>query len=472
LFERALSVEPDHPATCTNLATALRIRGRDDEAIDWYRKAIELNPADADAHNNLGILLQSQSRVDAAIDSYQRALESNPDMAEAHNNLGTALQEQLRLDEALQHYRKALDLKSDYPDALNNLGNVMLENAQPEEALGYYQKALAANPDYINAQVNLGVALAELDRAEEAVACLEQVIARAPETPEAYNTLGCISRDFGQLDSAQNFFSHALALRPDYAEAHFHLSDVHRFTESDPAMQSLLNMESKLPNLNLKSKIYTHYALAKAYADTGKFDSAFPHYQAGGKLKRESIDYDEQLEDKLFAALEATVTAEFLKQHSSSGDPSELPIFIVGMPRSGTTLVEQVLASHPVVNAGGELSELNQALAGWRLSDDFTIPARSKNNIGPESIKDRAEHYLSAIQRFTDAQSLRVTDKMPSNYLWIGLIHLLFPRARIVHCIRNRSIPVFPASKNYFLKATNGPTTYRNWGTSTAVTPA
>jgi tetratricopeptide (TPR) repeat protein len=395
LFLEALRQKPDSAEAEYNLATALEGLKHLDEAVLHYQKALSLRPDFYPAHNNLGNVLKALDRRDEAIAHYRQALAIKPDFAIAHNNLGNALQALGRREEAETHYRRAIALKPDYAEAHNNLGNVLRLLGRGEEAVRCYERALAAEPRYVEAHHNLGNALKELGRFEEAVSSFNQTIALDPKGVAAYHDLVLTTR-----------------IKPD-----------------DPCLAAMEKLAADIGSLRQRDQSVLHFALAKAYADLGRHDEAFAQMLSANALRRRELAYDEAATFDRFARIRQIVTAELLRQKTGSGDPSPAPIFILGMPRSGTTLVEQILASHPDVFGAGEIDDLSVLARTLPYPDG--LPA-----VGPERLRDFGASYVERLRARSGA-ALRVTDKMPSNFYYVGLIRLALPNAHIIHVRRD-----------------------------------
>jgi len=269
-------------------------------------------------HNNLGIVLKEQGQLDAAVESFEQALAIKLDYAEAHNNLGVTLQELGQLDVAVKSYDKALAINPDYAEAHNNLGNALRELDQLDAAVKSYGKAIAINSAYAVAHYNLGIVLKEL----------------------------------GQRDTAVKSFEQAVAIKPDYVKAHHSLSYLKKHKASDPQiaqMQSILSTN----NLSQSDRKHLCFALARANENLGKQDEFFEYLHEGNRLRKEELNYSLDKDQSLFPIIKKM----FISPSSLSYEPSTIrPIFIVGLPRSGTTLVEQIIASHHAVYGAGELT--------------------------------------------------------------------------------------------------------------------
>jgi tetratricopeptide (TPR) repeat protein len=252
------------------------------------------------------------------------------------------------------------------------------------------------------------------------VAHYERVLAVHPDNFEAHNSLGKVCRDQGKFDDAAAHFRQAIAIRPDYAEAHLSLAEIKTFQYGDAdltGLEALAGRES--PSIQ--------FALAKAFEDCGDYARAFEHMRKGNDLKRRQIDYDEPGAGKIFERIRTVFNSSLFDRFQGEGDPSPVPIFVLGMPRSGSTLIEQMLASHPAIHGAGELEDLKVAVSG--LSERDTA-------LDGATLRRIAQSYLARLPAIADGK-VRIVDKMPANFLNIGLIRLILPNARIIHTVRN-----------------------------------
>lgn len=401
--------------------------GRLERAITRYRRALSLRPDYADAHNNLGVAYAAQGRTLDAMFHYQRALVLNPNHRNAHNNLGTALVSLGRHAEAVPHYEQAIDLSPASPDAHYNLGIALAGAGRIDEAILRYRKAIFLKRDYAEAHNNLGNLLSSQGRTEAAVGHYERALACDPHHAHSLNNLGNAYRDLGQFDQAMKYYDRAIAIRPVSAEAHYNRADIKTFARGDADLEALrkLALRDDLPAVKAP---YVHFALAKALEDIGDYDEAFRHLQQGNASKRAQIHYNERGVAGEFRNIAKVFDRELMARLEGAGSPSEAPIFVVGMPRSGTTLIEQILASHPGIHGAGELSDLDAC-----LPEGFPS---SLARMDPAALRKIGEDYVARLPRLTDGK-VRIINKLPGNFLRIGLIRLALPNARIIHSMRN-----------------------------------
>ena len=437
-FETALKLAPAHAGARANLAAALASLDRHEAALAHFEAALAGHSGSAELRNNFGNSLAALNRHQEAVAQYLAALELRRDFAEAHNNLGNALTALKQRPEAVAHYRRALALRPDYAEAHNNLGTVLMAQDRHAEALAHFRQAIAIQPGFADAHGSLGNALHALDRYDEAMAAYREALRLDPALAEAHAGIGAVLETLGQLPAARLAFERALSLAPTRGGFHLSLAGVKRFSAGDSQLAAMQSLAQDPAALVGDARVPLHFALAKAYDDLGEHARAFQHWVEGNAGKRSEIDYDEAAALKLLARTATTFTSEQIRRQAGQGDASQLPVFIVGMPRSGTTLIEQILASHSKVFGAGEITDFNAA-ASSLLEETGDLPAPF-----PELVADMTAaqfrrvgaHYVERLRARAPA-ALRITDKALGNFLFVGLIHLALPNARIIHARRD-----------------------------------
>ena len=435
-YKRALTLKPDFVDALFNLGNALQEQGKLDEALAYYQRALALKPGYAEAHNNLGNGLKRQGKLDEAMAHYQRAIAFKPDYAEAHNNLGIALKEQDKLDEAMVHCQRAVALKPGSADAHSNLGNVFKQQGEYAEAMVHYQRALALKPDYAEVYHNMGNVLKEHGKCDEALAHYQRALALKPDFAEAYYNLGITLRELGQLDDAYRACERAVELAPKIGQYHRQLLYGRRVVAGDRALAAAEKLAEDMTSLPMEDQRELHFALGKAYEDLEQRERSFRHRLEGNALKRQEFVYDEPDALGLLDRIRTVFTAELMHNNWGLGNPSMVPIFIVGMPRSGTTLVEQILASHPKVFGAGELQEFSKAVTSISAPNGALSFPEIVPTLSAEQLRERGTSYIDPVGAAAP-EAERITDKMPANFSFVGLIHLALPNARIIHLCRD-----------------------------------
>jgi tetratricopeptide (TPR) repeat protein len=428
-YRRALLLNPELAEAHNNLGHALLDIGQPDGAAASCRRAVDLKPHYAEAHDNLGSALLGLGRPDDALASYRRAIAIEPQFAEAHSNLGNALLELGRFDEAVASYRRALAINPNFAEAHNNLGNGLRALGRLVEAVASYRRALAINPNFAEAHCNLGIAQRLQGCTAEAQASCRRALEINPQSATTFAVLAESSADRGEFAEAENSLRRAIAIEPESPEAWAGLARLRKMTRGDAAWlaQAQQIAGTALPP---RREISLRYALGKYFDDIEDFEQAFYHFRRANELtKLRRVPYDRQ---PLAQAVDLTIQLydrHWLNRPRIGTPDSERPVFIVGMLRAGTTLAEQILASHPAVFGAGELTFWSTASAG------FGSPAQSAQP-SEHVLGALAGDYLRILQE-QSADALRVVDKMPTNFPFLGLIHAALPNARIIHMRRN-----------------------------------
>ena len=462
LIRRAIALNPNVAEAHSNLGNALRKNGRFDEAIAACRQAIALKPNYALAHGNLGNALKDKGQLDEAIAAYRQAIALNPNLPEAHSNLGNALKDKGQLDEGIAAYSKAIECRPGWAVPHVNLGKLFSSQGRFEEARLAFQQGAQCEPDNSDAQNCLAMVLAELQRFDEAGKALDRAAALAPNSALTHEARGMILWRSGRGVEAVESFRRALEIAPESGSVWIDLGEalrqIGRFAEAaDCARQILVRRPGAAeaytlmasvgasadavemawlmasvddPQTPIRDRAELGFVLGKMLDDAGRFDEAFAHYARANSLvlqmrhaageRYNSDQFAHRVDESI-----AMFTPEFFARTHDWGEASELPVFIVGMPRSGTSLVEQIASSHPDVFGAGELLEIGKIETS--LSSTQCLP-------GP--IKDAAGKQLERL-RALGSSALRVIDKTPANVERLGLIATLFPSARVILCRRD-----------------------------------
>lgn len=436
-YREVLRRSPAHPDATHFLGLLAHQAGHDEAALKLLRRAIELNPGSDLYRLNLGGVLQALGRYREAEHCYSEALRLKHDHVGARMGLAQVKVLQNRLEEALADYEHVLALEPGNFEARMGQGSVLMELTRRTEALACYRKAHALCALDADKLQRLGRAYLDLDAADAARSCFESALAIRPDDAEAHNSLGIALGELGDLKGAEACYREALRISPDYAGAYHNLVGITRLIPSDPLWKPLMRLSDDIQSRPTGDAILLHFSLGKVWEAAGEYERAFLHFLAGNRLKRAGLNYDEARQTNFFHDSIRYFDSAFLAARAGAGNADELPIFIIGMPRAGTTLVEQILASHPLVYGGGELHLLRQCLRvelGPVESED-ELPARL-TRLTDNDIKRAGERYLAATRELAPG-AVRVTDKLPGNMVLVGLIHMMFPRARIVHCMRD-----------------------------------
>jgi tetratricopeptide (TPR) repeat protein len=421
-------------------AKALMRQGRLFEAEERCRAALVREPGHTDAQLGLGIICSQTGRHAEAVVWLVKVLEAKPDTLFARNELALSLTKLGRYGEAAEAFENVLRLMpGSHPAAQNmaiaykNIGRDAMKLGRNAAAAEAFERALRVLPDYKPASYGLGDMLNKLGRPQEALAVFEKMLSADPADAMAWLGAGDAKKSIGFLGEARAAYEHAVALQPKFAVGHRLLAECARFAENDPRLAALEALAREENALSAGEVPDLHFALAKAYDDLNRYGEAFAHLEKANRLKRGMLAYDEGKYLGELRWIREVFTREFLAGSNGSGELSEVPVFVVGMPRSGTSLVEQILASHSAVFGAGELSTLEiliqeTAPAGTGALDAEGLDARRFSEIGRRYVQE-----LGALA----PQALRITDKMTGNFRLIGLIRLALPGARIIHVLRD-----------------------------------
>jgi tetratricopeptide (TPR) repeat protein len=469
LFQQAIKINNNSAEAHHHLAVALTGLGRLSEAVRGFEKALAINPNFAEAHDSLGHALQMVGRVEEAIAHHEKALAIKPSYATARNNLGNALQKLSRFEEAVAQYEKALVLRPVYPEAHNNFGLVLAKVGRHEEAIAQYRKALASNPNYVHAHVNLakqftalarnyeaidhyrkalaldpsdidvldrlGRALLACGQSEEAIAHFERALAIRPDSAEIYNSFGGALQVIGRLEEAVHAFETAIARAPHRSAGYYNLAGAVRLAADDPRLTAMEVLARDIDALEVDDQIHLRFGLGKVFANLGDHERSFQHVLEGNRLKRQQITYDETKMLAGFDRIRATFTAELIREKQKLGDPSRTPVFVVGMPRSGTTLIEQILSSHPKAFGAGELRDFGALARNLRGPGGSEFP-ECVEKLTSDQIRAIGTSYMCTTRPLAPTAE-RIVDKMPYNFHNVGLIRLALPNALIIHARRD-----------------------------------
>ncbi|MEX1109344.1 MAG: tetratricopeptide repeat protein [Dongiaceae bacterium] len=391
------------------------------QSLDTIRRQLEL-----------GLQFHRARRLDDAERAYRQVLAQMPDQPDALNLLGTLYAEKGRITSALPFIERAAARRRNDPAILNNLGLTYFHAARYDDAERVLRKALRVKPDFNDALINLGRTLRNLGRPDEAIECYRRAV-RDERRPAALIGLAWALAESGSMDEAVALLRDVLAANPNEVHAYTVLAKIRRFEETDPepaTVETLLAGRT----IGTQERIRLHYAAGKIMNDLGRYDRAMEHFTAGKQL--EAVDYDPDRHDRFVDRIVETFTPALFDRLANAGDPTDRPIFIVGMPRSGTTLTEQILASHPEIHGAGELTTIRKLASRVRVLAGGAGYPEGTARLEPKSVATLAAVYRDLLaERSPTAR--RVTDKMPHNFLQLGLIQVLFPNARIVHCRRN-----------------------------------
>jgi tetratricopeptide (TPR) repeat protein len=348
-------------------------------------------------------------------------------------------------------------MRAEDTEAAYKLGKALWGERRLEEAAAQLERALALRPDYIEAHFSLAQVLRERGSFDAAIAHYEKAIALRPDDPVIHSNLGRLLGELGRITKARAAFQKAVALAPRCGATYLNLAHCDKVAPDDPYLATMEELARDQGALGERDRIDLDFALGKAYADIGQHERSFQHLLRGNARKRKILVYDEAAMLGELERIHLAFDQKLLRKGKRLGNPSYLPVFIVGMPRSGSSLIEQILASHPQVFGAGELTAFQDAVAGLAQPGGGSLPLPELLlSLPKQRLRELGSRYLAAVKAIAPAYS-RVTDKLPGNFRFVGLIHLALPNARIIHAQRD---PVDTCLSCFAIQFTAGGTEY------------
>ena len=439
LYRATLAADPRHVQALTNLGTALAILGRTAEAERAFNGAIRLDPQNVQAHANLGNLLTETGRAEDAVHSCRAALALDPSHVGALVNLGNARLVRGELSEAAAHLRQALDLDPTSREGHATLGVVLQRGGDLTGSESALRAALALDPDQPHVWRHLALTLQDLGRVDEAEEALREVLRLAPRDTAAITQLGSLAMIRGDQAGAERAFREALATAPDRTDALLGLATMGTLEPTDEVFESLHRILEQ-GAMSTGEEMLTHFALSRMEMRAGRHLDAFDHAQAAHRTRARHHGhvYDSEARDRERDDARTVFTPDFFEERSDWALDTRQPIFVVGMPRSGTSLIEQILASHSRVHGAGEVRALPTG-----LHDLLDRPGSHRGGVSLVSgatkltraeLHALADEYLAATP---SNGAHHVVDKMPHNFENLWAVALLFPRATVIHAVRS-----------------------------------
>ena len=486
--EEAIALVPELPLLYEDLGTVRTLQGRHEDAIQLFEKSIRLDPRQASAHRKLGEALAvlgrggeadrhfesyfdrdpqagrvaegadhlRAGRVDEAIATFRAVLRSHPDDVDAMRHLGIAYwREKKKPGDAEAWLRRATSTAPDFAAGWLSLGMVLLDIGKPNDAIKAYRRAVELVPDNAAAWAGAGNAHAQAGQQALSVEAYARSLELNPRAAGVHMSHGHALKTIGDQQSALVAYRAAIAERPRFGEVYWSMANlkVFRFEEAEiGAMQDQLERA----DLTDSERIHFSFALGKAYEDKDDYAAAWTHYDAGNRLQRPLVKHDPLELEKRHDDIRAVFDRDFLSRHGGNGHDAADPILIVGLPRSGSTLVEQILASHSQVEGTSELPTLGKIATsiGRFRRGDSQFP-ESANDLEGRDWRAYGQRYLedAARHRFTSRPFF--TDKMPNNFPLLGLLHLILPNARIIDARRHPLDSCIGCYKQLFAKGQN-----------------
>jgi tetratricopeptide (TPR) repeat protein len=442
-FKRALKINPNYFEARYSLAIQQQIQGNE-ESLENFKKIIAIKPNFAEAYNRIGIILYQTGQDNESINAFRRAVELEPNFAEAYNNLGNVLKNQRNYDEALGYFDKALALNPMFAEAYNNRGNTFKELQQLDNAVQSYNRAVTLEPNYYEAYFNLGLAYEDLGDSKDAVKSYEKALNINPNYVDALNNLGNVYIELGFKNNAINCYERAIALQPNFANVHRNLSTLKKYKEGDPQIAQMQLLFAK-NDLSISDRTNLCFALSKVYKDLQMNDELFEVLDEGNNLRKKELNYSFDKDSIRHSFYKDSFKDFDGKINNIDIKPLKIkPIFIVGMPRSGTSLVEQIISSHSKVFGAGELEFLIKAIAP--IVDDCIMKKCLLSGTEFSAIREK---YFNGVAKLSIQEKI-ITDKMPTNFEYIGFILNAIPEAKIIHLKRDPMATCWSIYSHYF----------------------
>jgi tetratricopeptide (TPR) repeat protein len=437
LMARSIRIQPPNIQFIENYAAVLAQLQDYEAALQVCGNGLKINPDNISLlYINAGALLKLE-RFSDSLARFDKVLRLKSNHVAALAERAVVHTQMKNYDPAIADAKKALSIDPNYADAHLNLAMIYSTIRRYDEAIAEFNKALAINPRLANAWFGRGKALQELNRPAEALSDYEKGLALEPDKAEAHDWKGAALLELGHFAEANVAIERAIDLGPKRGSFYFTLAFSKKFSSGDRRLQSMEELAQEMPSLPTDEQVCLHFALAKAFQDIGDHERSFRHFLDGNALKRKHLEYDEAATLEVLERTRQAFSVDVLRDRRARGDPSSLPVFILGMPRSGSTLVEQILASHPRVFGAGEIGDLYHCLTdlGGPLEEARYSP-EAVSRASNEDFARLGASYVGRIRRLAPAAA-RITNKTTENFRLVGLIILALPNARIIHTRRD-----------------------------------
>ena len=432
-YQQFLGLKPNHAQTHYNLGIVLKELERTESAIEHFKKSIAIAADNAAVHKHLADACVRLQRWEEAIKAYQQVLAIQGEDLNTIIKLANVYLAAQLWTNSIPRYEQALAIEPDNAQLHKNLGSAHHKLGRWQKALMCFEQALSLRPDYIDAHIELATLLRQLGRTEQALAQLEQAIEFKPDDVDAHINLADTLRDLGESETAIARLEQFLSARPRCGAPYYHISMIKPRHELIPVVEKLIS-DPALPN---DDAIYCHFALGNFFKSDQSFDQAFHHFQKANTLYRKTFAYEAKENIASVDGLIRVYSKRYFQRKRQYGSVSQLPVFILGMPRSGTTLVEQILSSHPRVHGAGELGAMTSVNVNIALQLKSARPfPECMSLIDEKIVQEYSARYLQELAHHSPTAE-RIIDKFTENFFRIGLIKTLFPDAHIIHCQRN-----------------------------------
>lgn len=442
-YQAAIRIQPGYIAAHYHLGLALKANGNLAEAKAQFQRVLELQPGHANALNSMGLVLKEEGGLEEAIDCFNRAIALAPALVEARMNLGLVYVQMEKWAEAIEQFYRTCEIRPNFLEAFEQLGGALLKDLRYEDAIECFGRGWQISPASQAIHIGMGNALLEMNRVNEAVVWFEKALDLPGNLTKALSSLAKAREAAGEHDAAVAVYLDMIARAPDAPEGYIGLAAARKMRPEDSGFLAKVEASLEQQNMSPVVRSSAHFALGKMYDDLKRYDEAFAHYASGNALRNAHNEKtmaigEEQQHDK-FARLIAAYDSQFFASHSDIGNVSSQPVLVVGMPRSGTTLMEQIIASHPQARGAGEVIFWGGAATSLatELATSVSYP-ECISLLDAVACERIAQRYLKELHKFSGSpQAARIVDKMPHNFVGLGLISTVFPRASIIHIKRD-----------------------------------
>jgi len=437
--------QPSLPKNEVNSVFALYLENKFQDAIAKIKDLNDKYPNEPLLFNLIGACYKEQGQLEGAAKMFQVAISINPKYAEAYFNLGVVHQALNRLEDAVVSYMKAIEITPNYPEAYNNLGTSLYELGRLKSSIESLEWAVAYKHDFSEAHNNLGRSLNNYGRIEDAIKSFKDAITHKSDYAKAYFNLALSLKDIGDKNGFLKNIEKTLEIRPEWGAANYHLSQVKKYKKNDPEAAKM-HLFLDRGDLEMTDRINLNFALAKANEDMGNHDVQFKLLEEGNQLRKKELNYSIERDIQLFSRIKEAFNPipSFVRKEKSKAN-SLKPIFILGMPRSGTSLVHQILDSHNAVYGAGELNNLNKSVFPFIRENNN----KNESSFSSQDLLSIHDQYLDSLIDLNVHERI-IVDKMPLNFRYIGFILTAFPDAKILHMRRDPIATCWSIYKSFF----------------------
>ena len=436
VLQKAVRLDPKLEFAQFNLGKALALTGKGEEADVAFESSFALSPERkllAQAAR-----LHKEGQLEEAEKLYRQVLKNNPNNIDAMRMLAMVAATLKRFDDAERLLRRAVGIAPDFLAAVIDLGRILKEQDRFEEAIGYFKKAIEINPNNPQTHFLLAGAYAPAALNQEAVKEYQRTLELSPRHPGALLGLGNALKTIGRLDEAVKAYHDCISVKPNNGETYWSLANLKTYRFTDEQLQEMENRVQDGAGTTDKSEVNFLFALGKAYDDRHDYDRAWHYYERGNDKQRMLVQYDPVHTETINDGIIGVFDKALFEEKSGSGHPDPAPIFILGLPRSGSTLIEQVLASHSQVEGTSELPYLGRVATSLNRNrpDGINYP-EAVRELAPENLAALGEDYIRYAQLHRTEGKPFFVDKMPNNFPTTGFLHLILPDAKIIDARRH-----------------------------------